>query len=122
VTTVTYDEVQKRQQKAINFARNYLQDDDLADRLESESPEDYADRKRLKISNSERRITNMADGDTKSDLQDAIDAAVEALSSVYTPEASREDMAAGIADALDALDGGDDDDDDGDDGYDDSAA
>jgi hypothetical protein len=58
----------------------------------------------------------MANGDTKADLQDAIDQAVQILSDAYTPESSREDLAAAVGDALDALSGnGDDDDDDVDD-------
>ena len=58
----------------------------------------------------------MANGDTKADLQDAIDQATQILSDAYTPESSREDLAAAVGDALDALSGnGDDDDDDVDD-------
>jgi hypothetical protein len=55
---VTLEQVEARKRKAVNFARNVLQDDDLADDLESESPESYAERKRLTIRNPlERRPT-----------------------------------------------------------------
>jgi hypothetical protein len=114
---VTYDEVRKRQEKAVRFLRDVVGDDDRADEVEDESVEDYADRKHLVLKNPQRRTIDMANGDTKADLQDAIDQAVEILSDVYTPESSREDLAAACGDALDVLagDGGDDVDGDDDD-------
>ena len=56
-------------------------------------------------------------GITKSDLQDAIDSAIDALEAVYLPESTREEMAAGIAEALSALEGDDTSNDDSDDDY-----
>jgi hypothetical protein len=52
---------------------------------------------------------------TKGELEDCIDQATEILTAAYTPEASREELAAAIGDALDALasEDGDDQDDDG---------
>jgi len=52
---------------------------------------------------------------TKGELGDCIDQATEILTAAYTPEASREELAAAIGDALDTLAGedGDDQDDDG---------
>ena len=52
---------------------------------------------------------------TKDDLQDCIDQATQILEDAYTPEASREDLAMAVGDALAALDGDLDEDDDGDD-------
>ena len=49
---------------------------------------------------------------TKADLQDCIDQATQILTDAYVPEASREDLAAAIGDALAALEGDTDDDDD----------
>jgi hypothetical protein len=110
---VTYDQVEARKEKAVRFLRDVVRDDDRADEVEDESVEDYADRKGLVIKNPQKRTTDMANGDTKADLQDAIDQATQILSDAYTPESSREDLAAAVGDALDALcgDGGDDDDD-----------
>jgi hypothetical protein len=105
---VTLEEIEVRQRKAVDFAENVLGDTDLADSLEDEDPRDYAERKHLTISNSsKRRMTTVANGDTmtKSELQDSIDAATSILEAAYTPEASREDMAAAIGDALNALSG-----------------
>jgi len=42
---------------------------------------------------------------TKADLQDCIDQATQILTDAYVPEASREDLAAAIGDALAALEG-----------------
>jgi len=54
----------------------------------------------------------MANGTTKADLQDQIDSAIEVLQDAYTPETSREDLAAAVVSALDILNGEDEDDDD----------
>jgi len=54
-------------------------------------------------------------GMSKQDLQDCCDQVHDILSDAYTPEASREDMAAAIGDALDLLENGPSADTDGDD-------
>ena len=62
---------------------------------------------------------------TKADLQDICDHVQQTLESAYTPESSREDLAAAVGDALAVLDPdtyGDGDDDDGDDDDDDDQA
>jgi hypothetical protein len=120
---VTLEQVEARKAKAARFARDVLKDDDLADDLEDETPESYAERKRLAFSNAgERR--GMANGNelTKADLQDCVDQATQILEDAYTPESSREDLAAAIGDALDALEGNGDDEDDDDADDDDDAA
>ena len=120
----TYDELEATKAKAARFARDALEDDDLAGDLEGESPESYAERKRITIINPpKRRTTNMAGNGngnlTKSDLQDVCDQVQDILSDAYMPEASREDLAAAIGDALDLLENGPTDDTDADDDADD---
>jgi hypothetical protein len=64
------------QARAVRFAENVLEDSDLADDLESLTPEEYADRKGIIITNPmERRISTVANGNgrTKQDLLDEID-------------------------------------------------
>jgi hypothetical protein len=125
---VTLEQVEARQRKAANFARNVLEDDDLADSLEDEDPADYAERKHLKITNSGRRSAmansdNAGNGDgfsswTKADCVDALAQVAQIASDAYTPEASREDLAGALGDILNALsddDGDEDEDDDEDD-------
>jgi hypothetical protein len=108
--------VESTKAKAARFARDVLGDGESAGDIENESPEDYAERKGITITNPQRRIT-MANGGgnglSKADLQDCIDQATEILTAAYTPEASREELAAAVGDALDALSGeGDEDEDD----------
>jgi hypothetical protein len=123
---VTREQVEAKQEKAVLFARNVLQDDDLADDLESESADDYAARKHLTISNP-RRVTTMASGGnggngdddydfsgwTKADCTDALTHIAQIAGDAYDPMSSREDLAQALSDILDELsddDGGDDDD------------
>ena len=47
----------------------------------------------------------MANRITKADLQDQIDSAIDMLEDAYAPEASREDLADAVGQALDILGG-----------------
>ncbi len=49
---------------------------------------------------------------TKKELEKTIDSAIETLSEAYTPETTREDLAAAVGEALDILNGEDEDSDD----------
>jgi hypothetical protein len=106
---VTFEQVESKNDKAVRFLRDVLQDDDRVDEVEDKSPEDFAERKRITITNSRRRRTvangNENDAMSKGDLQDCIDRATQILTDAYTPEASREELAAAVGDALDALSG-----------------
>jgi hypothetical protein len=107
----TREQTEIAQARAVRFAENVLEDSDLADDLESLTPEEYSDRRGIIITNPlQGRITNMANGDgnsmTKADMQDVCDQVQDILADVYTPEASREDLAAAIDDALDLLENG----------------
>jgi len=127
---LTREQTQTAQARAVSFAKNVLEDSNLADDLESLTPEEYADRGGITIANPlERRMTNMANGGngnnmTKADMQDVCDQVQDILSEAYTPEASREELAPAIGDVLDLLENGpaddtDDTDDDSDDDTDD---
>jgi hypothetical protein len=119
---MTREQIQAKKDKAVRFLRDVLENEDRADEVEDESVEDYAERKGLKISNPERRTITVANGNgndvvmTKDEMQDCIDAVTQILTDAYTPEASREKLAAAVGDALAALEGDyDEEDDDGDD-------
>jgi hypothetical protein len=130
----TYEQVQTVQQRAVNFLRNVLENDNRADEVEGMSPEQWADEKGIRITNPEGREKvangnggNGADieGMSKADLADMIDQVTGILEDAYSPESSREDLASAIGDALDILEGngGDEDEDTDDSDYvDDSAA
>ena len=97
-----------------------LDDETRASEIEDESPEDYAARKGIVITDNsgQRRKVNVANGDdlTKSELQDAVDQALDILQGAYVPESDRETLAQACGDAISVLEGGDlDEDDDGDD-------
>jgi hypothetical protein len=95
--TVTREKVQAKKDKAARFVRDVLDDPDRAGEIEDESIEDYAARKKIKITNS-RRNRAMANGDTrtKADLLDEIDDLtqqvqdlqdqVEAVADIVAPE------------------------------------
>jgi hypothetical protein len=112
---LTRDQAQSRKDKAVRFAENVLDDPDLADDIESEDLDSWVERKGIKlIDNPRERSPKMANGngETKADLQDCVDEAASILEAAYTPEASREELAAAIGQALDILSGEDDEDDD----------
>jgi hypothetical protein len=112
----TYDQVEKTKAKASRFAADVLQDDDLADSLEDESPESYAERKGITITDNPPRRNIVANDDmSKSELQDCVDQALDILQTAYIPEADRETLAQAVGDAIAALEGDLDEDDDGDD-------
>jgi hypothetical protein len=57
VASVTYDQIEARKDKAVRFLRDVVGDDDRADEVEDESPENYASRKGWVIKNiAQRRI------------------------------------------------------------------
>jgi len=117
----TYDEVEKTKAKASRFAADVLQDDDLADSLEDESPESYAERKRIVITDNPQPRRNIVANDdmSKSERHDSVDQALDILQAAYVPESDRETLAQAMGDAIAALEGDLDEDDDGDDADDD---
>ena len=88
-------------------------DSDRADEFDGLSVDEYAEHRGLKIANPRGtgRKANMA---TKSELQEQVDSAAAVLNEAYTPEASREDLASAVGEALDILNGEDADEDDSD--------
>jgi hypothetical protein len=78
------------QARAAAFAENVLQDSDLADELESLTPEQYADRKGIVITNQgETKVAN-GNGDprTKAELLDEIDdlqSQLDAINDILNP-------------------------------------
>jgi hypothetical protein len=66
---LTADQVQAKKDKAVQFLRDVVSDDDRADEIEDEDLDSYAERKHIQIINP-RRNTTMANGNgrTKQDL------------------------------------------------------
>ena len=49
--SMTRDQLQNRKERAVRFARDVREDDDLADQIENESLEDYAEHRHIRIAN-----------------------------------------------------------------------
>lgn len=51
MTTLTRQQLEARKAQAVRFARDVRQDDGLADEIEDETLEEYAEKRRIKITN-----------------------------------------------------------------------
>jgi anti-sigma28 factor (negative regulator of flagellin synthesis) len=92
----TYEQLQTKKNQAARFARNILKDEDKASFIESESVDEYAERKKIRIKNPERLI----DMTKVNDLKEAI---VEAVAELDESDGSRTSMFACIDAARDKL-------------------
>jgi len=108
--SVTREQAERKQRQAVTLMER-IGDSDRADEFDSMSVDEYAEHRGLKIANPRRtgRKTSMA---TKNELQEQLDSAIETLNDAYTPEASREQLAEAVGEALDILNGEDADDSD----------
>ena len=120
---VTLEQAERKRKQAVGFLER-MGDDDAADEFADMSTQDYAEHKGLRIANpaiSKGETTMAATTISKSDLQDAIDRAIETLDEAYTPESTREELATAMGQALDILNGEDDEDEDDDEDDDDDS-
>lgn len=108
--SLTREQIQSRKEQAVRFTRDVLGDSNRADEIAEESLEDYAERRKIQVTNTGRRRNNtMA---TKQDLQDQI-------ADLQDENQQLQDQLDAIADIVTPDDSGDDDDRDDDDGDDD---
>ncbi len=49
--TITREQMERRKAQAVRFARDVREDDDLAGAIEDETLEEYAEKRRIKLSN-----------------------------------------------------------------------
>jgi hypothetical protein len=71
---LTRAQLQSRKEKAVRFVRDVLGDPDRAEEIEGESLEDYAERRKIQITNpSRRRNAIMATTKSKAELEAEID-------------------------------------------------
>ncbi len=92
----TYEQLQTKKDQAARFVRNILGNEEKADFIESESVEEYAERKKIRIKNPGGKI-NMA---KVNDLKEAI---LEAVAELDGSDGSRTNMFACIDAARDVL-------------------
>jgi hypothetical protein len=106
---VTREQAERKQRQAVTLMER-IGDSDRADEFDGMSVEEYAEHRGLKIANprSTGRKAKMA---TKNALQEQLDGIAEVLNEAYTPETTREDLAAAVGEALDIINGDTDDDD-----------
>lgn len=57
---LTREQLEKRKERAVRFARDVREDDELADQIENESLEEYAEHRHIKLLNPLRRVKPMA--------------------------------------------------------------
>lgn len=113
---VTRQKAEQKRQKAVDFL-NRIGESEKADEFATMSTQEYIDHKGLQVTNNPRRNCFMPQ--RKADLQDILDSVQDLLENVYTPESSREELAAAVGDARDQLTGEDEDADDANDNGDD---
>jgi hypothetical protein len=111
---VTRERAELMKAKAGDFMDRIGQPD-RAQAFDSMSVDEYAEHKGLRLSNptrkKKRRSKKMANGFSKSDLEDMVDRAIDVLDDAYEPATTREDLANAVGSALDILRGEDEDDD-----------
>ena len=95
---LTVDQVQAKKDKAVQFLRDVVHDDDKADDYEAMDLFDYADHKGITIANQGEMKMPSGNGDprTKTELLDTIDeltqdnqdlqAALDAISDIVSPD------------------------------------
>lgn len=114
----TYDQAAAMQQKAVRFLRDVVGDEEKANEIESLSVSDYADRKRLVLTNpaassihkSQRSKHIMSYATlTKPELQSRLEAAESTMDAVWNflvdldEDSSQDDLADGALSACEAL-------------------
>lgn len=69
---LTREQLERRKEKAVRFTRDVLDDPDRADEIADESLEDYAERKKIAVSNPRRKRNMARRVKTREELQEEI--------------------------------------------------
>jgi hypothetical protein len=56
---LTREQLQKRKERAVRFARDVRENDELADQIENETLEEYAEHRHIRLLNPTRRVMPM---------------------------------------------------------------
>jgi len=111
---LTRDQAERKRQQAVAFL-DRIGEPERAAEFDGMSVEDYAEHRGFELAANPRRKARKQTMATKSELEEQIDGALQVLNDAYTPEASREELAEAVGNALDILNGEDADDSDDDD-------
>ena len=104
---VTREQADRKKAQAVALMER-IGDTDRADEFDDMSVDEYAEHRGLQVANPKRKEKKQTMA-TKAELQEQLDSINEVLNGAYTPEASREDIAAAVGEALDILNGEEDD-------------
>ena len=82
---LTREQAQARKRQAVRFVRDVLGDPDRAAEIEDEDLEDYAERRKFRLTNQRRHTTMAGNGDprSKQELLDEIDDLQSQLNAIY---------------------------------------
>ena len=101
----TLDQMERMKDKAAQFVRDVLGDDDRAQEIEDESVESYSDRKRIEIvDNPQRKNAPMAT-QTKAELVEVLDQAGEKVADLLNPILTREQLVEGLQELDEMING-----------------
>jgi hypothetical protein len=105
----TLDQVERMQDKAVQFLRDIVGDDDKADDFDEMTAEEYATHKGITISDNpeiSRRSYPMADA-SKAELSNTLDDIQDVLDDALAPELTREELVAKVKEAYSLASGED---------------
>jgi hypothetical protein len=102
VKALTRDQLESRKEKAVRFTRDVLGDPDRADEIADESLEDYAQRRKVQITNpSKRKNAIMATTKSKAELEaenadlrdenEELQSQLDSIADIVAPEDDEED-------------------------------
>ena len=101
----TFDQMERMKDKAAQFVRDVLGDDDRAQEIEDESVESYSDRKRIEIvDNPQRKNAPMAT-ETKAELVETLNQAGEKVAELLNPILTREQLVEGLQELDEMING-----------------
>ena len=103
---VTREQAERKKTQAAAFMER-IGEPDRADEFDDMSVDEYAEHRGFELVANPRRKARKTTVATKTELQEQIDNAIDTLNEAYTPETTREDLAAAVGEALDILNGED---------------
>lgn len=111
--TLTREQLQSRKDKAVRFTRDVVGEPERAEEIEGESLDDYAERRKIELSNPRWRLT-MAKKSIE-DYRDEVKDLKQQIRDLEDDNQALNDKLENVADALEPEEAADEDDDDDDD-------
>jgi hypothetical protein len=106
VKRLTREQVQSRKDKAVRFVRDVLDDPDRAEEIDHESVRDYSSRRGFTITNPKSQECALPSAKAEvTELEGVLGEVQDLLEEAYAPEATREELAEAIGNALDVIEG-----------------